>query len=219
MPNASSAASPQAAGFDRRGQLKTLGLSLTINGLCPFVIYRVVQSHFPANSVMPLLYATIFPVLGMILGIVRERTFDVIAIIAMAALAMNIAVTLVVRNVGIALVAISLDGAIIGLVLVTSVLIWRPIILIIAKQVAAGSSPERATALSRIIENDGQRTFSTITVAWGLCLMAMSGLHVLLALKLPPADFLLVSPLVGVLTIVALLGWTSRYLIARTRGR
>lgn len=219
MTNASSAASQQADGFDRRGALKTLGLSLTLNALCPFVIYRVVQSHFPANSVMPLLYATIFPVLGLILGVVRKRTVDVIAIIAMAALAMHIAVTLVARDVGIALLAISLDGAIIGLILVTSALIGRPIILMVAKQMAASGSPERVTTLSRIIEKNGRRTFFTITLAWGLCLMAMSGLHVVLALKLPPADFLLVSPIVGVLTIVALLGWTGRYLMARTRGR
>jgi uncharacterized membrane protein len=95
MTNASSAASPKADGFDRQGALKALGLSLTINALCPYVIYRVLQSHFPANSIMPLLYATIFPVIGLILGIVRKRAADVIAIIAMAALGMHIAVTLV----------------------------------------------------------------------------------------------------------------------------
>jgi hypothetical protein len=98
-------------------------------------------------------------------------------------------------------------------------LIGRPIILVVAKQMAASSSPERATSLNQIVENDGRRTFFTITLAWGLCLMAMSGLHVVLALELPPADFLLVSPIVGVLTIIALLAWTGRYLMARTRVR
>ncbi len=47
--------------------------------------------------------------------------------------------------------------------------------------------------------------------------MAMSGVHVVLALKLAPAEFLLVSPVVGVVTIVALLVWTGRYLAARRR--
>jgi hypothetical protein len=192
-----------------------LGLSLTIDALCPFVLYRVLQSHFPADNVMPLLYATIFPVFGLILNVVRKRTVDVIAIIAMAAFAMHIAVTLIARNVGFALVAISLDGAIIGLVLVISALIGRPINLIVARQVAASASPERVRALNRTIENDGQRTFFTITLAWGLCLVAMSGLHVVLVLKLPPADFLLVSPIVGVMTIVALLAWTGWYLTTR----
>jgi hypothetical protein len=47
--------------------------------------------------------------------------------------------------------------------------------------------------------------------------MAMSGLHVALALKLPPAEYLLVSPVVGVATIVALLAWTGRYAASRMR--
>lgn len=165
MTNVSSEAPAQADGFDRRGALKMLGLSLTINALCPFMLYRVVQSHFPANSVVPLLYATIVPSSDLMLSIVRKRAVDVIAIIAMAALAMHIAVTLVARDVDIALIAISLDGAIIGIALVVSALIGYPIILIVAKQVAAGGSPERAAALSRMIENDGRRTFITITLA------------------------------------------------------
>ena len=44
-----------------------------------------------------------------------------------------------------------------------------------------------------MIENDGASTF-TITLVWGFSLMAMSGLHVVLSLTMPPADFLLVSP-------------------------
>ena len=190
-----------------------LGLSLIINGLCPFLLYRVLESHFPAGSVMPLLYASMFPALGSILGIVRKGTVDVIAMIVMAALAMHIVVTLIARNVGITLVAISLDGTLIGLVLIVSAMVRRPIILIAAKQLAVDAGPERATALNRVIENTGKRAFSTITIVWGVALLVMSGLHIVLALNLPPADFLLLSPIVGVITIVALIGWTGRHLM------
>jgi hypothetical protein len=197
--------------------LKSVGLSLTVNALCPFILYRVLQSHFPSDSVMPLLYATIFPVIGLILSLVRKRTFDAIAILAMTGLAFHIVVTLLARSVGIALVVRSLDGAFIGLALVISALIGRPIILLVAKQLVAGGSSERAASLNRAIDNDGPRTFFTITLVWGICLIAMSGLHVVLALKLPPADFLLISPVVGLVTIMALLAWTGPYLAARTR--
>ena len=201
-----------ARGFDRREAVKSLALRLTINALCPFLIYRVLQPYFPADSVTPLLYATVFPVQGLILGLVRKRAVDATAIIAAAGLAIHITVTLLARNVGVALVIRSLDGALIGLALVISALIRRPIILFVAKQVVAGSGSERAAAsLNRVIENDGARRFFTITLVWGICLMANSGLHVVLALKMPPAEFLLVSPVVGIVTIVALLAWTGRY--------
>ncbi len=217
MTERSPSASARAHAFDRVGALKSLGLSLTINALCPFLLYRVLESHFPANSVMPLLYATIFPVVGLILSLIRKRTVDAIAIIVMLGLAIHIVVTLLAPTVRIALVVRSLDGALIGLALCISAMIGRPIILYVAKQIVAGGSSEQAASLNRVIENDGARAFFTITMVWGICLIAMSGLHVVLALKLPPAEFLLASPVVGVVTIVALLAWTGRYLAARMR--
>ena len=141
---------------------------------------------------MPLLYATIFPVIGLMLSLLRKRVVDAIAIITMVGLALHIAVTLLTRSVSIALVVRSLDGALIGLALVISALIGRPIILLVAKQIVAGGSSERAASLNRMIENDGASTFFTITLVWGFRLMAMSGLHVVLSLTMPPADFLLV---------------------------
>lgn len=202
-------------GFDRRIGLKSLGFSLTINALCPFLLYRALQSHFPENSVIPLLYATIFPVLGLIVGLVRKRTIDAIAILAMAGLALHIVVTLLAPTVRAALVIRSFDGAAIGLVLVISALIGRPIILYVAKQAVAGGTSERAASFNRMIENDGAHAFFIITLVWGVALMAMSGLHVLLALTVPPAEYLLVSPIVGVVTILAVLAWSGRYVAAR----
>ncbi|MGH7925438.1 MAG: VC0807 family protein [Candidatus Binatus sp.] len=217
MTTRSPSAPAPAQRFNRREARKSLALSLTINALCPFLLYRALQSRFPADSVMPLLYATIFPVIGLILSLVRKRTVDAIAIITMAGLSIHIVVTLLARTVRIALVVRSLDGALIGLALIISALIGRPIILLVAKQVVAGGSSDQAASLNRLIENGGASRFFTITLVWGICLMAMSGLHVVLALELPPAEFLLVSPVVGVATILALLVWTGRYLAVRRR--
>lgn len=217
MTNQSSPASAPAGGFNRGGALKSIGQSLAINALCPFLLYRILESHFPANSLTPLLYATIFPVIGLILSLVRKRTVDAIAILVMLGLALHIVVTLLAPTVVVALVIRSLDGALIGLVFVISALIGRPIILFIAKQAVAGGNSEQAASLKRLSDKSAARTFTTITLVWGICLMAMSGLHIVLALKLAPAEFLLVSQVVGVVTIVALLAWTGRYLAALLR--
>src|SRR5579872_3495461 len=117
MTEQSSSALAHPSRPERAQALKPLALSLTINALCPFLLYRALQSHFPANSVMPLLYATIFPVFGLILSLLRKRSVDAIAIITMVGLAFHIVVTLLARTVGIALVVRSLDGAFIGLAL------------------------------------------------------------------------------------------------------
>ncbi len=215
MTNQSPSPSAPAGGFDRSAALKSIGQSLAINALCPFLLYRILEPHFPLNSLMPLLYATIFPVIGLTLSLVRKRTVDAIGIIVMVGLALHIVVTLLAPNVGVALVIRSLDGAVIGLALVISALIGRPILLLVAKQVVAGANSERAASFNRMNDKERVRGFSTITLVWGIGLMAMSGLHLVLALKLAPAEFLLVSPVVGLVTIVALLVWTGRYLAAR----
>ncbi len=213
MTNQSSSASAQ--GLGRREAHKSIGRSLAINALCPFLLYRILESHFPANSLMPLLYATIFPVIGLIVSLARKRTVNAIAILVMVGLTLHIVVTLLAPNVGVALVVRSLDGALIGLAFVISALIGRPILLFVAKQAVAGAGAEGAALLNRMNAKDGARAFSTITMVWGIALMAMSMVHVVLALKLAPAEFLLVSPVVGVVTIVVLLAWTARYLAAR----
>jgi hypothetical protein len=205
----------QARRADRPGALKSLASSLIINALCPFLLYRLLEPHFAADSLRPLLYATIFPVIGLLLGFILQRTVDVIAILAMAGLMLHVVVTLLARSVGVALVIRSLDGTLIGLALIVSALIDRPFILYVARQFVAGADSDQAAILRRLIENDCAHTFFTITLVWGICLIAMSGLHVVLALKLAPANFLLVSPIVGVVTIAALLVWTGRYLSGR----
>jgi len=81
MTERSPSAPAHAHGFDRRGALKSVRLSLPINAFCPFLLYRVLQSHFPANSVMALLMRRSFPSSGLILSLVRKRTVDLSGIV------------------------------------------------------------------------------------------------------------------------------------------
>lgn len=210
-PQPTPAAPLRGSGADRKKVVRSLLSSLTINALCPFLLYRVLQSRYPAGSIAPLLWATAFPVIGLIVGVIRKRAVDAIAIIAMVGLALHIVTTVLARNVGIALIARSLDGAVVGLVFLGSALIRRPITLVLAKQTA------RTQFLDHLVRTAGLRLFYTTTLVWGSCLILLSGVHIVLALDLRPATFLLVSPLLGAVTIGALLVWTGRYSRARIR--
>jgi hypothetical protein len=201
----------------RRRVLRSIGRSLTINALCPFLLFRILQPRFPSGNVVPLLYATIFPVIGVVLSLVRKRTVDTIAIIAMAGLVLHITVTILARSVGVALAVRSLDGAVVGFVLLISVWTGHPILHMVAKQAITGGKFEHLPSFKRFVETQGKRAFRTLTLVWGACVIAMSGLHVVLALNIPPAEFLLVSPILGFITVIGLLVWTARYLKARMR--
>ncbi len=208
--------SPSPSRSSRREALRSVAQSLFVNALCPYLLYRWLEPHCPAGSVIPLLYATIFPVVGILLGLLRNRRVDGIALLALLGIVIHVAVTLLIGNVATALVVRSFDGALIGLVLVISALIGRPIILYVARQAAARSAGAGARA-DALMGEEGRRLFRPITLVWGILLVAMSAVHVLLALKLPPAEFLLVSPVLGLATIVALMLWTGTYLSLKRR--
>ena len=75
---------PGAGGqFDRGAVLRSVGLSLFINGICPYLLYRTLEPHFPEGSLTPLLYASVFPVFGLVFNFIRTRTVDFIAVIAL----------------------------------------------------------------------------------------------------------------------------------------
>lgn len=145
--------------FDRGRAARSIGLSLVVNGLCPFLLYRTLQAHFPSGSLMPLLCGTIFPAFALILGLARRRAVDAIAIIAMLSITGRIAVTLVTADVVTALVVRSFEGALIGLAFVTSTIIGRPIILLAINQAVVAGSPKEGGHGGAFFEKVGQRAF------------------------------------------------------------
>jgi hypothetical protein len=203
------------ARYNVRAALGSIVFSLILNALMPYLVYRTLEPRYPAGSVVPLLYATAFPVFGFILGLIRKRQVDAIAILSMVGIAIHMAVTVLVGNVGLALVARSLDGLVIGVVLVVSAAIGRPVVLYVARQAAAGSGqPSRIDAL---LAAGGMRAFTTITYVWGIFLIVMSAVHVVLALRLTPSTYLLASPALGIVTNLLLVVWSGWFLGRRLR--
>lgn len=199
--------------IDRRAILRNIGQSVFINALCPFLLFRALQPHFPPDSVTPLLAAAVFPVIGLIVGFARLRRLDAIAALSMIGLIIHIVVTLLAKNIVTALILRSLDGLLIGAALVISVLVGRPLILLLVRQVVAAGHAEHAR-LGELLARE-PRAFSRLTWVWGVTLMVMSSVHVLLAVKLSPAQYLLASPALGIGTSFVLLVWSSRFLRRR----
>src|SRR5471032_398500 len=99
-------------GPDRGQMFRNIGVSLVVNAAIPFAIYRLTAPYYPAESVTPLLYATIVPVLWLAWNTIRNRSVDAIAIIAICETIATISVTLLAKNVGWALIARALQGSV-----------------------------------------------------------------------------------------------------------
>lgn len=201
--------------FDRFTALRSIGASLIFNALCPYLLYRFLAPHFPAESIRPLLYSTIFPIVGFFVGLVRKRSLDAVALIALFSISAHVTLTILSSTVAMALVLRSFTGAIIGSFFVLSALVGRPVILYIARQFVQAGSPDRLAGFDRVVEMDKRRVFRVTTSVWGIGLIAMSGVHVALALYLSHADYLLASPALGVVVDVVLLAWSGQYIFRR----
>lgn len=201
MGTARTSRSSSPGTFSRAAAIRSITFSLILNALCPYLLFRFLEPRFPSDSVLPLLYATIFPVVGFLVGILRKRVVDVIALIAICGIAFHIAVTVLSPNVSVALVLRSFQGAIIGLCLLVSAAIRRPVILYVARQFAAAGSPEGRARFEAVASG---RAFYVATVVWGTGLVVMSAVHVALATYMPHPEFVLISPILGIVAEILL---------------
>jgi hypothetical protein len=210
--------SAASGAFNRAAAFRSIAFSLVVNTLCPYLLFRFLEPRFPNESVLPLLYATIFPVIGFLFQLWRKRMMDVIALIALVGIAIHLTVTVPSPNVSVALVLRSCQGAIIGLGFLISAAIGHPVILYVARQFVAANGPQRRVRFDAVVAMDKGRAFFITTTVWGSGLIIMSAVHIALAIYIPHAEFVLISPMLGVATDVLLLSWSIRYMVRRMSG-
>lgn len=203
------------ARYDPRAALKSVTFSILVNAVAPFVVYKVLASHFRPNSIVPLLYASAFPVLGLIFGLVRTRVIDAIAIFALFGLAYSLVTTLLAGEVHLALIFGATQGFFIATIFLVSALIGRPILFYISRQFIAGNDPQRRAQFEAINALDRGRTYFIATMFWvcGIVFLSLASLG--LAFVLAPATYLLVNNIINVAVNLVLVALTFRFVRKR----
>lgn len=206
----------EASGFSFARAFRSIGLSLFINAVMPYLIYRALEPHYPAGDITPLLASTIFPLFGLLLGILVRRKIDYVAIISLAEITISIIVTIVARDIRLALLARALQGTLTGLFILLTVPIGRPLLFYVARQFVAASSPkvlEGFETANRLAPS----VFRLLTGFWGIGIVLASLVNLALAATVSPANYLLISPIVTTGTNVVLIALTIRYSTTRFR--
>jgi hypothetical protein len=203
------------APFDPRHAIRSILYSLAINGLCPYLLYRLLQPHYAAGSVMPLLFASLFPLAGLAFGLIRTRTVDFIAIFALFEISWNVTTALLASSLGWAMILRSSEGFSVAAFFLVFTLVGHPPIFYIARQFAAGSDPERQRRFAAVNATDKGRTFVLASLVWVAGITAQTLLNLTLALNLTPANYLLAAQVTNITINIAMVVWTIRF--ARTR--
>lgn len=201
--------------FDRRGAYRSIAISLVVNGALPYAIYKFLAPHYPPTSVIPFVYASVFPVVGLAANYIRSRVIDMIAVIALLGLGYAAIVELLSSDIRLAMIMHSTQGFVIAALFLGSVLIGKPIIFYIARQFATGNDPVFRRQFTMANDYDGGRACRNATLVWVVGLIGLGIGGNVLARTLSAADYLLFSNVMSIGVNVMLVVWTIRYVSVR----
>ncbi|HEV3089733.1 MAG TPA: VC0807 family protein [Candidatus Elarobacter sp.] len=186
--------------------------SLAINVGLPFVIVQVLLRR-GTPPVTALAIAAIIPFADGLVGLVRQRRFDPIAVLSLLAIIVGIGTSGLSGNPAFAVAKESLFTGVFGIVFLASLWAKRPMIFTLGKQFSTGGDPAAIAAWDARWENPGfRRVIRLITVVWAGGFMLEAIVRVIVAFTLPVSLSTVVSPLLGVVVIAGLIVWTTAYI-------
>ena len=191
--------------------------SILINGAVPLAIYLILK-HYNYSDLMALSASVLFPVIGSVMSIVRQRTLDLIAAIALMGIVVSIIAVLLGGDPKILLIRESFITGALGIACFVSLLFPRPLMFYFGRYFATANDPAGRARYNELWQYPYFRFVNrVITVVWGVAYAGEFILRIILVYTLPIAVVLAVSPIIlGGLTILTI-AWTFAY--ARRAGR
>ena len=193
--------------------LRTMLPTLTISGLLPFVVYRLLTIYAPwMSEVVRLLIAGSFPAAHSVVGIVRRQTLDIIGIIVVVGILVSIVATLIGGDPKLLLIRESFVTGALGVLALSSFVWTRPLMFYIGRQMTAGQDPALTARFDALwLRPAGRRTFRTITLVWGIGWLAEFALRIAMVETLTTSQVLAISPFVFNGINLGLFAWMFAY--------
>jgi hypothetical protein len=160
-------------------------------------LYYVLSPHFAKTSVMPVLGASLVPLVSVAFNVVRNRKIDVVGLIVLLGLLGSIPAALFGGGQRWLLVRESFFTGFAGVALFVSPMFRNPIGYYVVSHFMSAHQPQESTLLDTLWESPiFRKTIRFITYFWGIILLTEFGLRVFMALTLPVVFVLAVGPLI-----------------------
>jgi hypothetical protein len=177
---------------------KSLIPNLLINLLVPWVLYMLLRPHFTKDTA-PLAISSLIPTIRTIVQWGLHRRVDWIGVISIFVLAIALMATYLSGGSALPIKLIQpAIFAIIGLIFLVSVLVGKPLLLIIYRTLKHQNNEHFNEPLVR-------KKMTVMTALFGGLSFIGSVIHIVMALILSTGSYLALSNMVSVGTIVALM--------------
>lgn len=163
--------------------------------ILPYVIYRLASSHMA--TIPALLLAGIPPALWTVYGLIRRGRLNLLGTLSLLGIAVKLLSALLFKDTRLVLISDSLMIGVYGAIMLASLLVRKPILLVLAQNMLSDAPPEQREQLERRWSEAGtQRYFMLITAIWGTGLFLVLVVCIVLAYTVPVAEYLLLSPII-----------------------
>lgn len=136
-------------------------IELLLNGILPLGLYYILKEGYGHSDYSALLWATVVPGLAVIVGLVRQRRLDPVALVTLVVLGISIALAAATDDPRLLQLRESYLSAGLGALMILSAVVGRPVLGWLAVRAAP---PERKPLLAT---PQVQRLFSRLTWIWG----------------------------------------------------
>lgn len=186
--------------------------SVILNAVIPYILYILAKKYFSASELEALSIASLFPIFDSIFSFIKNRSFDLIAVITLLSIVVSIIAIFLGGSPKLLLIRESFFTGALGIICFISLLLPRPLMFYFGRQILAGSNKTKITAFNARWEYPHVRFFfRLITAVWGVAFLGDFILRAVFVYAFPSAVVLLISPFVSAGITIGTIMWSLTY--------
>jgi hypothetical protein len=184
--------------------------TILINAVAPLVVFNQLRPHM--SELHALMVAALLPLVENVIMLVRHRRLDAFGSFVLGGMALTGVLVALGGSPKLLLVRESLLGCGIGIAMLGSLLLPRPLAYYLAGHFIAGSDDERRRRFrERWALLAFRRLIRHLTLVVGLATVLEAAVRTYLVFHLPTARFLGVSPFIHYGLVAIIVAWVIRY--------
>jgi uncharacterized membrane protein len=196
-------------GFDR-SRLRALAPIAVFDIAGPLAVYWLLRAAGTAE-VTALIVSGILPAIGVAIGIVRHRRIDAIGSLVLLGIVVGTIAGLVSHSARLVLMEGSVPTAVFGFACLGSLLTARPLMYRIALQTRGAGTAAGRELQARLAHPVIRHAFRTVTLVWGITLLAEAAARIVIIETLSADTALMVIRFMPYLVLTVLFRWMFGY--------
>lgn len=189
--------------------------TLAINAIAPYLVYTLCKPY--TGSLAALALSAVPPTIESLWSVVKRRRLDTVSALVLGGIVTSLLLIALGGSERVLLLRESLITSVIGLALVVSVVVGRPLIYYLFRQVWAGGDAAAVMRWNERWATDAmlRRTMRLVTVVWGVGLIIEMAVRSFMVFEMEISRFLLISPFVQYGMTGLLVAWTVMFMRRR----